>query len=86
MAVPNLNDLVLVTTPDSALSTELSIGTILGLPVTAWQPLGPNQGRVAPSGVYGHSMKLDSTGAPVVAWYTGGDTNAGHVGFVVRFA
>ena len=40
MAVPNLNDLVQTATQPSILATELSIGSTIGLPVTAWQPLG----------------------------------------------
>src|SRR5476649_2180162 len=57
---------------------------------TAWQGLGPNSGRVTPlfpsNPLFAHSMKLDSTDTPVVEWNTGGNTNPGHVSFVVRFA
>jgi hypothetical protein len=56
---------------------------------TAWQGLGPNNGRVTPASIshplYAHSMKLDSTDTPVVEWNTGGDTNSGHVAYVVRY-
>jgi len=55
-----------------------------------WQGIGPNNGRVTPllptNQLFAHSMKLDSTDAPVVMWNTGGNRSTGHAAFVVRFA
>lgn len=56
---------------------------------TAWQGLGSSSGllTLATNGnpLYAYDMRLDSTGAPVLEWNTGGNTNSTHVAYVQRY-